>query len=581
MDDRTNRIDETTQDDAGSSLDGGINLEDGCGEDRKLDDTTRPDEADQTSEPSPDEEAGDDLGSGNQDDGASEGVVGALNQGQPAGSGTLRIDADATERAETGGSERAQEITLDVELESAVASGDHADISDEPEVSAGEADDASDEDLDGANSTVPLEDIGETLVLRDGNDLVFLCGDGVVVFGDELAAKEFADSLDVPEKSISRISEKVLGRLSALLPDSHQIGVVIQGLSWIAENSGYYFKLTPGSYEIRKEHGFYKNKAGTTYSMFKEGAVVKKWPEVDESLGALFTNPAVLTGVGGMMTQMALQQALAEVTHYLKGLDQKLDVVTRKIDDTNIADLLGAYLEIEKMINRRDRIGAVDEISWDQVSSHGAMLTGKREYCFRQMNPIVESLTSRERVSDINKALEKAKEEVPKWLVLIARIRQAELWLNELELDYRFDEKPDTYQDHLDSVREEQKESLERINGYIDNLFRGIDHVVRCANIDRVVNLPAAEAAEDSARQLEAQVLALRRMLQPGFERKSVATRELDPGWSFVSKAIPVAKDAARTAAPSVALFVIARLLKDPKAASLVASNLAKYWKFR
>ena len=73
MDDRTNGIDETTQDDAGSSLGGGINLEDGCGEDGKLDDTTRPDEADQTSEPFPDEEAGDDLCSSDEGEEASDG----------------------------------------------------------------------------------------------------------------------------------------------------------------------------------------------------------------------------------------------------------------------------------------------------------------------------------------------------------------------------------------------------------------------------------------------------------------------------------------------------------------------------
>lgn len=443
MDDRTNGIDETTQDDAGSSLGRDINLEDGCGEDGKLDDTTRPDEADQTSEPSPDEEAGD------------------------------------------------------------------------------EWEEASDGDL---------ESLEVELIVQ---------GNAAIVAGGDVAVQDFLKSLAIPERKRVKLQSKSLGRLRDQMKNA---GTVAQGLSEIAEGSGYYIKLTKESAALRKEHGLYETAGGITYAKianFEKPGKPGKWLKVDESLGAQFANPAVLSGLGGLMTQAALEQALSEITSYLKRIDTKLVDIGDTINDANVSNLIGVHTAIQKEVRRRDSGIRVDQDMWSKVSSYGDKLSGPQDNALRRIGAISKKLTACISISEANLALDSAMRDVRNWLVVLVHVRQAELWLDELELEYRSNENSADYGKYVDSVRKEQIESLAKANQGLDNLLNSIDYVINLSNRRMVLDRSDAERAIPKAKWIEDRVWDLKTILDDDSERRSIEVRELSRGEAFLSQAVP------------------------------------------
>ncbi len=70
----------------------------------------------------------------------------------------------------------------------------------------------------------------------------------------------------------------------------------------------------------------------------------------------MLTSPAMLTGVAGIMAQLAMQQAMDEINDYLAKIDAKLDDVLRAQKDAAVADLVGVELIINDALRVRDRV---------------------------------------------------------------------------------------------------------------------------------------------------------------------------------------------------------------------------------
>lgn len=86
-------------------------------------------------------------------------------------------------------------------------------------------------------------------------------GNAAIVAGGDVAVQDFLKSLAVPESKRVKLQSKSLGRLRDQMKNT---GTVAQGLSEIAEGSGYYIKLTKESAALRKEHGLYETAGGIT-----------------------------------------------------------------------------------------------------------------------------------------------------------------------------------------------------------------------------------------------------------------------------------------------------------------------------
>lgn len=107
------------------------------------------------------------------------------------------------------------------------------------------------------------------------------------------------------------------------------------------EQSAMYLKLTPESAERLKEAGaLMKTKdKGISHAMLGEpGKKSMKWLQVQDAPSALVTNPAILSGLGGVMALFAEQAEAQELKDLLVRIDEKLDDVLKAQRDELIAN---------------------------------------------------------------------------------------------------------------------------------------------------------------------------------------------------------------------------------------------------
>jgi hypothetical protein len=139
-------------------------------------------------------------------------------------------------------------------------------------------------------------------------------GDGIAVIGDPSAVDLFLESEGLPSRDLG------LSRLRNVLSTG---GATAQAGSQVAEKSGRWVKLTKESAEILKTSRLMK---GETQHVSR--AIAMKDNKAAHILqivtkpGTALTNPALLSGAGGLMSQMAMQQAIRG-DHRLPGRDRR------------------------------------------------------------------------------------------------------------------------------------------------------------------------------------------------------------------------------------------------------------------
>lgn len=79
------------------------------------------------------------------------------------------------------------------------------------------------------------------------------------------------------------------------------------------------------------------------------------------------TNPAVLSGVAGIMEQVATQQSMVQISDYLATIDEKVDDILRKQDDVVVAQMVGIGSTIDRAMTIREEMGGVNETRWSTV----------------------------------------------------------------------------------------------------------------------------------------------------------------------------------------------------------------------
>jgi hypothetical protein len=75
----------------------------------------------------------------------------------------------------------------------------------------------------------------------------------------------------------------------------------------------------------------------------KRGSITS-WLQAEEGSKAFLGNPALLSGIAGIMAQAAMRQSMAEVIEYLAAVGEKVDDVLRKQDDAVVAQMVGSAM---------------------------------------------------------------------------------------------------------------------------------------------------------------------------------------------------------------------------------------------
>ena len=148
-------------------------------------------------------------------------------------------------------------------------------------------------------------------------------GEGLVVTGDRSAVERFLDQAGL----LSLAQEFGLGKLGRLLEAAAD---VMSSVSGIVEQSAMYLKLTPDSLKwLNDAGGLTKTKTpGISWAMLGQpGKESLKWLQVEDGPASLVLNPAVLSGLGGLMSQFAQQAGAQDFKALQVRMDEGFDDV--------------------------------------------------------------------------------------------------------------------------------------------------------------------------------------------------------------------------------------------------------------
>ena len=329
-------------------------------------------------------------------------------------------------------------------------------------------------------------------------------GDGLAVIGSPSAVERFIGTLGLAKDFESRHLDEALSFGTA----TAKLG------STVAENSGRWLKLTKESADAIKDIGLIPTKTpGVSYATMGKPGEVAKWVKVVSSPTAILTNPAVLAGAAGIMSQLAMKQQLDEITEYLKIIDAKLDGVIRSQTNQVLARLDGVSLAIREAKSVREAVGRVSEITWSKVQASIQTIYETQGYSLRQIADVADKFEQPSKVADLMKVADDAVGEVQKWLVVLARCFELLDEVGILELDRVSDSSPEELDQHrigLKSARQDQLRFI--LEGTVYLLVR-IKAAVEKANSKVLFNPVQSPTVIKAGNQIFADVHELRELL--------------------------------------------------------------------
>ena len=329
-------------------------------------------------------------------------------------------------------------------------------------------------------------------------------GDGVAIIGEPGAVERFIGTLNLAKDVESHHLSEALSIGAA----TAQLG------STIAENSGRWLKLTKDSADAIKDIGLIPTKTpGVSYATMGKPGEVAKWVTVVSSPTAILTNPAVLAGAAGIMSQMAMKQQLDEITEYLKIIDAKLDGVIRSQTNQVLAKLDGVSLAIREAKAVRESVGRVSEITWSKVQASVQTIYETQGYAIRQIKDVADNLERPSKIADLMKVAEDSVGEVQKWLIVLARCFELLDEVGILELDRVLDASPGDLDQHRIGLKSARKDHLEYVLEGTDYLLVRMKAAVEKANTKVLFNPMQSPTVIKAGNQVFAGVHELRELL--------------------------------------------------------------------
>ncbi|WP_062529087.1 hypothetical protein [Demequina rhizosphaerae] len=254
-------------------------------------------------------------------------------------------------------------------------------------------------------------------------------GIGLAIIGDPAAVDAFLTSAGMTSRALDgRRLTQMVGGMSA----GPRVG------SDVAESGGRWVKLTEVPAQVLDRYGL--RAEGTS----------------EEPTGAL----------AGVMAQLALEQAMDEISEYLAGTGARIDDVLRAQPDTAVAGMIRAQAVIEEALTHRAGAGGIPEATLSTAQGTSLVIAYAQAYALRQFRALADKFEDAGTSDDRAAAAEQAASAAQEWLAVVARSLQLQDSLQVLELDRVLDsalEELDHYLEHLRFARSERLEDLSKV----------------------------------------------------------------------------------------------------------------------
>lgn len=305
-------------------------------------------------------------------------------------------------------------------------------------------------------------------------------GKGLVVLGTQQAVERFVAAEGTPSRAVD------LHRLRRVV--SSASGVAEAGAQ-IAANHGRWIKLTKVSAEkLATSTAMKGSAANVSRAVLTDKGKITNILEFSTKHGDVLTNPAVLTGAAGIMAQLAMQQAMDEITDYLASIDAKVDDVLRAQKDGVLADMIAAGILLDEAMVVRGQVGRVSEVTWSKVQAMDFTIARTQAYALRQLDALATKLEDERDVGDLAVTTQNAEEATNEWFAVLARCFQLQDASAVLELDRVLDAAPEEVDSHrraLEAARENRRRVMVE---HTTTLLARIDEAADLANAKVLTN---------------------------------------------------------------------------------------------
>src|SRR4051794_3065971 len=244
------------------------------------------------------------------------------------------------------------------------------------------------------------------------------------------------------------------------------------------------------------------------------------------------------------MAQLAMQQAMDEITDYLATIDEKVDDVLRAQKDAVLARMIGVGFVLEEAMTLRASRGRVDEVTWSKVQTAPATIAETQAYALRQLGALAEKLERKTGIGDLATAAKEAESKVQEWLAVLARCFQLQDAIAVLELDRVLDASPDQLDGHRLGLKAVRQDRLELISRCTERLMARVDAAAGTANTKVLMHPAKAPAVVQSSNHVSIAIVDFHGRL--GIERareSSEARRWVDAAKEVRGKALETGAD--------------------------------------
>ncbi|HMT61983.1 MAG TPA: hypothetical protein PKA24_14055 [Microthrixaceae bacterium] len=287
---------------------------------------------------------------------------------------------------------------------------------------------------------------------------LFSDGHGLAVIGDIADVERFMAAFElVPRDEDGRDLAR------ALCWGSSAVDVAAD----VAEQSGRWLKMTKESAaKVKALGGLTPTKTpGISHAMLGRPGASKSWIQVVHAPGTALTSPAALSGLGAIMSQMAMQQQLDAINDYLQRIDEKLDDLIRAQMNQVLARVDAVGLAIAEAMVVREAVGCVSDVAWSKVQNQPTAILETEAFALRQLADLERRFDRKGSVADMVTVCEEVEGEIIKYLSVLARCVMLHDAHAILELDRVMDASPEDVDRHrlgLDVARRERSALFER-----------------------------------------------------------------------------------------------------------------------
>lgn len=275
------------------------------------------------------------------------------------------------------------------------------------------------------------------------------------------------------------------------------------------------------------------------------GGEVRNWLQVEQGPKSLATNPAVPSGAAGLMAQIAMRQGMSEITDYLAAIDEKLDTVSQKVDDTVRKDVIGAEMTVREAMTMRDAEGRVTDDTWNELQHVRGKIADAQGYALLQLEALATKLEGHKLVRGLAKSAQEAPGEVQQWLAFLARCFYVQDSYDLLRVDRAIDAEPDQVDALRAGLRAARQQRLETVSQHTGHLLDRMDKAVGTANARIFWNRTKSPEVVQSGNQIAAGVHDFHLLLGAPSDRRTWQPRELGAAAEIGSQAIQKSKDTA------------------------------------